>query len=546
MTEPLLDCLHPPSLSLPCTFTADTEHFEIGHSWAPIFGRSGQILVSFIGLREATQLPNTTSLPLPESAPTELESIELVRDGKPRVAGNALVRVGAGTTNERLRRWCVENGKYTLPLNVIMVEITLGGSNGPICHGAGRAHTTLSDLVRRVEYVDCHGELRSVDDPALLRAAAGCFGLMGPVTHLTLELSPMTYARLRPRKVPVVRAVPPPDDIEVPPALRVVPALTPQQRADDIAAFENQCANSYYAEWFWFPYADNAWVNCWDDTARPTEPVVDYPDAGAVFFQFVSQFALEVVQNAPVLGDLDAVAGLAEATVTLCSRLAMYALPDDDATTYLPDALHFRRGIQNIRVRDMEVELPVPPRKGSSSDVGGGSSVGTPDWDVVRRAWWDAILVCYAHSDTAPQRMPLEMRIMGGSDVVMAPQRGNQLGTCSIEVLTLHGGVTDDEWKAYAQAVLDKWMAYTDAEGRQLRTRPHWAKQWAGFEVDGQPWVRRLKEADYRDEIVEFKALLAAIGKLHGWTLADIKRRFSNDLFDSFYFDDVGMENGVH
>lgn len=76
----------------------------------------------------------------------------------------------------------------------------------------------------------------------------------------------------------------------------------------------------------------------------------------------------------------------------------------------------------------MEVELPLQPKKDDPAK---------PGFDLVRRAWWDAILECYKHSATVPQRMPLEMRIMGGSDVIMAPQMGNTLGTCSIEVLTL-------------------------------------------------------------------------------------------------------------
>lgn len=50
--------------------------------------------------------------------------------------------------------------------------------------------------------------------------------------------------------------------------------------------------------------------------------------------------------------------------------------------------------------------------------------------------------------------MPLELRIMGGSNVVMAPQRGNNLGTCAIEVLTL--SATSDTWQPFAQAVVDK------------------------------------------------------------------------------------------
>ena len=102
----------------------------------------------------------------------------------------------------------MKHKKVTLPLNVIMVEITLGGSNAPICHGAGRQHQTLSDLVRSIEYIDANGNLRTVDKPEYLRAAAGCFGLMGVVTHLTLEFQPMTYANMTPVKIPVMKVRP--------------------------------------------------------------------------------------------------------------------------------------------------------------------------------------------------------------------------------------------------------------------------------------------------------------------------------------------------
>lgn len=55
----------------------------------------------------------------------------------------------------------------------------MGGSNAPICHGAGITHKTLSDLVREIEYVDVHGEVQTLGDPAMLKAAAGAFGLLG-------------------------------------------------------------------------------------------------------------------------------------------------------------------------------------------------------------------------------------------------------------------------------------------------------------------------------------------------------------------------------
>ena len=44
-----------------------------------------------------------------------------------------------------------------------MVEITWGGSNSPICHGAGLRNQTLSDLVTEIEFVNAKGELQTVN-----------------------------------------------------------------------------------------------------------------------------------------------------------------------------------------------------------------------------------------------------------------------------------------------------------------------------------------------------------------------------------------------
>jgi len=112
----------------------------------------------------ASKLPNTASLALPEPSLNELQTIDLVRPPSPD--GRQLVHLGCGVTNERLRRFCVKHGKVTMPMNVIVVEITICGSNAPICHGVGAKNKTLGDIVRKVEYVDANGELQSVNDPA--------------------------------------------------------------------------------------------------------------------------------------------------------------------------------------------------------------------------------------------------------------------------------------------------------------------------------------------------------------------------------------------
>jgi hypothetical protein len=48
----------------------------------------------------------------------------------------------------------------------------------------------------------------------------------------------------------------------------------------------------------------------------------------------------------------------------------------------------------------------------------------------------------------------------------------------------------------------------------------------------GKPAKEYLKTVAYSGAIEEFKATLAEIGKAQGWTLGDIKSRFSNELWD--------------
>ena len=148
--------------------------------------------------------------------------------------------------------------------------VTIGGVNGPICHGAGARHKTVSDYVRAVEYVDATGELQTITDPGHLRAAAGCFGLLGIVTHITFELDKMTYTILKPRKVDVATATPPLNIDEIPRALRDDDWGKPEYLKELEACrtvFEERAANHYYSEWFWFRFQQKVWVNTWENVS---------------------------------------------------------------------------------------------------------------------------------------------------------------------------------------------------------------------------------------------------------------------------------------
>ncbi|KEF56350.1 uncharacterized protein A1O9_07931 [Exophiala aquamarina CBS 119918] len=510
------------------------------HTWSSMYGKNGMITISTLGLHKATLLPNVESLPGSQlfQPHTELNNIEFV--GEPQKGTKRLVRVGTAVTNQMFRRWCNQQELHkasTLPLNVIMVEITMGGSNAPICHGAGRRHPSLSDLVHGIEYVDEGGNLRTInkdESPEFMSLAAGCFGLLGIVTHLTLELDPMSYAVMIPQKLPVMQAIPPPPglaDKDIPEALRI--KMTPQMRQKAQEEFEKHARNDFYAEWFWFPYTSKVWVNCWN-TDQDGTGAEEFPSNTNVFIQWVETVALQIIQDSEAMFDLQQIFPWTQAT--LISKLGLYAMPEvvdnnNAIKTQLPNALHFRRAIQNLRVRDMEMEIPLQPKKGALEDA--DVDEAEINWTLVQKAWWDGILAAYKYKDQCPQRMPLEMRITGPSNVTMAPFRGHRLGTCSIEILTLEN--MKEIWLPYAQYVLDRWMDLKDNQGNYLATRPHWAKEWESFTVRGRPMIEYM-QTTYRQAIGEFRDTYSQIAAEQNWKIDDARERFSNVLLDQLLF----------
>lgn len=192
------------------------------HSWSDITVNDDQVLVSLLPLKQVEAIP---TFQLEIDPDNEFQFIELlkttvVEDGIKK----KLCKIGAGTTNEQFRAWIVEESRkngtwndwWTLPLNVIMVETTFGGSNGAMCHGAGRKTTTLSDLVASIEIINSNGELQTIDDPFQLQSASGCFGMLGIVASITLKLNPLTFANLIPEKPRLALTIPPPKGFDIP------------------------------------------------------------------------------------------------------------------------------------------------------------------------------------------------------------------------------------------------------------------------------------------------------------------------------------------
>lgn len=501
------------------------------HTWSDMYSEKDQVLVSMIPVSIGTdhQVLAHDDITWNED---DLEGIKIVKvvtgEHGHRVAH---CKIGASTTNEQFRRWCLRKGEgggnweWTIPLNVIMVEITYGGSNAPICHGAGLRNPTLSDLVVEIEFVNPKGLIQRVNDPEQLRAASGAFGLLGIVTAVTLKLDPMTYAHMMPTKTPVQESVPPPDGFAVPHDLQPRKPYKPKDVQAHVAAFEKHCAEDYYSEWFWFPFQEKTWNNCWNSTTEGKHSAKPMSELSTI------TQGLQGILGQAFNETLGRFSGRFQTKIL--SDSAMNALPELKSVQLVPliDALHFRRGINNMKVLDMELQIPIPD-----------NGKGQPDWTIARRAWWDVIALVYKHRDENkkyPMRVALEMRIMGGSNVIMAPQYGNKHGTCSIEVLTTPE-VPAEEWNAFMQEVADIWQGYSadynDHEGKPIVVRTHWAKQWESLVIDGKPAVDYYRTVAYKDRIPEFLTQLKAIARAGGYKVGDMKERFSTGLLDNLFF----------
>ncbi|KZW03333.1 hypothetical protein EXIGLDRAFT_759198 [Exidia glandulosa HHB12029] len=470
------------------------------HTWTELYGRSGGFLLMFLPYASLTALPYR---PPPPSFLSELSGITIVDSVKGLRAkdGHSFCKIMAGTTNGQFREWCYAHKTWCIPFNVIMLEVTFGGTNAPICHGAGLSSSTLSDLVVEVEYVDAYGKLRVVNDPEQLRVASGAFGLLGVVISVTLQLDEMAVAELQPVKRLAALAVPPPRGYKIPaPVLALMEengiSTDGQEMEAARADFIRRCEEDYDVEFFWFPYQENAWINTWkkrrmreDDVNLSTLEMIQESLAESIVNSWAFNHLLSPKLQAFTLG-----------------MSAMWALPDipdkkDVIQTYVSEALHFRRGIQNFRVWDMEWEIPIPETSTRS---------GTRNYEKLRDrptrlvSSWDAITEIYDNGEDAPVKVALEMRLTGSSEVILAPQRGNKYGTASIEVLTtLPTG--EEVWGSFCQKLTDHWTSYTDSNATLLNARPHWAKQWKGLVVHNKPVERYFTEDAYRDAFMEFK-----------------------------------------
>lgn len=464
------------------------------HTWNEMYSENNEVLIAMIPLEQSDILSEDVKI----DKSNDLLNIEMIK--KPTKKSKGLVRIGASVNNETFRKWAIINN-IAIPMNVIMVEITFGGSNTLICHGAGIENETLSDIVYAIEIIDCNGLIKTFnrdDNSQEMEALSGSFGLFGVITSLTLEVDCVSYAIMDPKH-------------------SLLEISIPRNENDNaFYIFKNNILNSYYNEYFWFPPSDKLWVNCWNNNGNAVH-AEEYPSNMETNIQEMSSIVAEVISKTmfKLLPD--------KIQQKIFSFMVMKSLPNNEQTTmHLMNGLHFRRGIHNMRVRDYELEIPIPANPNNLLE---------PDLLFVSKLWWQAVdlIKLYESKGKYPIRIAIEMRIMAGSSrVLMAPQRNNQW-TCTIEVLTSMN-VSTNEWIDFVNHLNDIWLAnkeIKDMENQGLYCRPHWAKEWTSMRFGTYSALEYIKKV-YKNEINQFI-------KIHDTLGMDSIHMFSNPLFDNIF-----------
>jgi hypothetical protein len=267
------------------------------HSWTNLFGENGDVLISLFSIRVAESYP--ASHPPYDPEGNVFERIELLEEREIDGQKYGFLKLGAGVTNYQLREWTHQNqfsdgSRYYFPLNVVLTEITIGGSTAASCHGAGFNNKTISDLVVELEFVNVHGVRQTVKGPEArefigqtkekqdnvgslaIHTAAGSFGLLGVVLCLTFKLEPMKYARMNPFKRKVEHTIPPPVDRKRFPLPQHMEENSP--KSEELwKDFMITAGASDYSEWFWFASHRECWVNCWNAQSSVPENCEFYP-----------------------------------------------------------------------------------------------------------------------------------------------------------------------------------------------------------------------------------------------------------------------------
>jgi len=486
------------------------------HSFSPLFSDSGEYIHGFLlppelscdqildrgdkGLVFDANLKWAHRTKLPETT-----TVEILENNKLRVSCGA-----SNYTYAKLAEKLLESGKPfpSEPTSVLQLFQGFPGTYAVACHGGGITATTLCDYITKLKVVDYKGE-EVVYEGAVLKKIGAHLGLLGIVVEMEIQFDPPYLALFQPK-------------------YRKISDYFPENGVCE--EFQNDVNVNYYNEFFWWPFADDVFVNCWSRTFEeldnyerlPSKTEMTWQETGEVFGQLFNQLIGSA--NAKTISTV-----IYSKLLSRFGRSTMLALKKPKRIPSF-DALHFRHGIQNMRVFDLEFCFPLDELKDENGDKVLIDGHPVPDVSLVRDLVLAAIKLHdhWADNDLVPQLLPLEFRIVRGSDVILSPAHGSPFAVY-IEVLTPTQG--HQKWHEkknasffeYCQELLDCWCKIVGPE----KMRPHWGKLWQMFKVGDKTIYEHLRET-YKDDIAEFNKIREA---------ADPHNVFMNEALGKIFLD---------
>ncbi|XP_076088202.1 L-gulonolactone oxidase-like isoform X2 [Mytilus galloprovincialis] len=150
-----------------------------GHSWAPIFADSKQLLIYVKDMKSD------------------------YKDGsRIRISNRKKLEVDimTGVTTGDFKKFQLKN-KLHIPANVILDVVQMVSVVATGCHGVGKDANTPSDNVVKMRIIGSDGNLRTYasDDKEMMRAISANFGCFGVIFDMTIKLIPEVIVKVENR-----------------------------------------------------------------------------------------------------------------------------------------------------------------------------------------------------------------------------------------------------------------------------------------------------------------------------------------------------------
>ncbi len=328
------------------------------------------------------------------------------------------VWVGPGVTNRELNA-ALARHDLTLPYNVVMETVRVGGIVSLGTHGSGRDTATLGDLIEAAEVITATGERRLLSEATVgaetMRAVRLSFGMFGILARIQLKVVPAFRVIQRDRLLPRESV------------LDGVRDLVDAHDALDL---------------YWFPFTDKIWVRTADRTDAPPT----HRGHGRGFL------ALNFVQMLLCSGWLRGVVRRLPRLTPHTWRNFVRVMTFRDRVLTQAEAQHCRRWLELFRCRCVEVAFKLDPKA-----------------DRLREAWtaMQELADDWAARGKYPLNVAVNARFIGSSDALLSPAFGEGV-TCYIEALSAE---PTEGWTEFSAELAARWLAIPGA-------LPHWAKEF--------------------------------------------------------------------